>query len=142
VLLVQFLRSSHPDLIGVYHQVIGWGMGAAAALALSWHLRRRVSWPWLAVFLVFGLAAATLSAGHVRSLILVQSSPTLKPIGSWCLRSAHVYTRSILLGTFVMLAALASDAWSRQRFDGLHWAGVGTWLVAAAVQDATYRLIF
>jgi hypothetical protein len=142
VLLVQFLISRHPDLIGVYHQAIGWGLGAAAALAFSWYLRRRVSWPWLAVFLVFGLAAATLSAGHVRSLILVRSSPTLRPISPWCVRSAHVYARFILLGTFVMLAAIVSDVWSRKRVDGLHWAGVGTWLVAAALQYATYRLIF
>jgi hypothetical protein len=142
VFLVQFLISRNPDLIGVYHQAIGWGMGAAAALALSWHLRRRVAWPWLAVFLVFGLAAATLSAGHVRSLILVQSSPTLKPISSWCLRSAHVYARFILLGTFMVLAALAWDVRSRARVDGLHWAGVATWLVTAALQYATYRLIF
>ena len=81
VLLVQFLISKFPDLIAVYHQAVGWGLGAAAALALSWHLRRRLSRPWLSVFVVFGLAAATLSAGHVQSLIRIQVSPTLRPIG-------------------------------------------------------------
>jgi hypothetical protein len=142
VLLVQFLISEHPDLIGVYHQAVGWGMGAAAALALSWHLRRRLSRPWLSVFVVFGLAAATLSAGHVQSLIRVQFSPTLRPISYWCLQSAHVYARFILLGTFVMVAALAWDVRSRARVDGLHWAGVATWLVTAALQYAMYGLIF
>jgi hypothetical protein len=140
--LVQFLISRYPDVIGVYHQAIGWGIGAATALALSWHLHRRLSRPWLAVFLVFGLAAATLSAGHVRSLIRVQYSSTLRPISYWCLQSAHVYARFILLGTFVILAALAWDVRSRARADGLHWAGVATWLVTAALQYATYRLIF
>ncbi len=109
--------------------------------ALSWYLRRRLSWPWLSVFVVFGLAAVTLSAGHVHSLIRVQYSPTLRPISYWCLQSAHVYARFVLLGTFVVLAALAWDVRSRVRVDGLHWAGVATWLVTAALQYATYWLI-
>jgi len=142
VLFVQFNISRDPYLIGVYHQAIGWGIGAAAALALSWHLRRRLSWPWLSVFLAFGLAAATLSAGHVHSLIGVQYSSTLRPIVFWCLRSAHVYAMFVLLGTSVVLAALAWDVRSRARVDGLHWAGVATWLVTAALQYATYRLVF
>jgi hypothetical protein len=142
VFLVQFLISKNPDVIGVYHQAIGWGIGAAAALALAWHLRCRLSWPWLAVFVVIGLAAATLSAGHIQSLIRAQSSPTLRPINSWCLRSAHVYAKAILLGASVMMAALVWDVRSRARGDGLHWAGVATWLITAALQYATYRLIF
>ncbi len=141
VLLIQFLISKNPDVIGVYHQAFGWGIGAVSALALSWHLRRRLSWPWLAVFLVFALAAAILSAGHVRSLIRVQYSSTLWPISYWCLQSAHVYARFILAGTIVMLAALVWDVRSRARVDGLHWAGAATWLVTAAFQYATYLLI-
>ena len=39
VILVQFLISKHPDLIGVNHQAVGWGLGAVAALAVSWHVR-------------------------------------------------------------------------------------------------------
>ena len=92
--------------------------------------------------MVFGLAAATLSAGHIQSLIRVQSSPTLRPINSWCLRSAHVYAKAILLGASVMMAALVWDGRSRARRDGLHWAGVATWLITATLQYATYRLIF
>ena len=124
VLLIQFIISRDPYLLGVYHQAIGWGFGAASALALAWHLRRRLSWPWLSVFLVFGLAAATLSAGHVQSLIRIQFSSTLRPIDSWCLHSAHVYARFILLGTFVMLAALAWDVRSRARSMG--FTGLGS----------------
>ncbi len=142
VLFVQFNLSREPYWIGVYHQAIGWGMGAAAALALSWHLRRRLSWPWLSVFLAFGLFAATLSAGHVHSLFRVRYSASLRPIDFWCLRSAHVYATFVLLGTSVVLAAVARDVWSRARVDGLHWAGVATWLVIAALQYATYRLAF
>jgi hypothetical protein len=142
VLFIQFNISREPYLIGVYHQAIGWGIGAAAALALSWHLRRRLSWRWLSVFLAFGLAAATLSAGHVHSLIRAQYSSTLRPIDFWCLRSAHVYAMFVLLGTSVVLVALAWDVRSRARVDGLHWAGVATWLVIAGIQYATYRLAF
>ena len=121
MLFVQFNISREPYLIGVYHQAIGWGLGAAAALALSWHLHRRLSWPWLSVFLAFGLAAATLSAGHVHSLIRVQYSSTLRPIDFWCLRSAHVYAMFVLLGTSVVLAALARDVRSRAG----RWASLG-----------------
>jgi hypothetical protein len=45
VYLIQFRLSRSPDVIGVYHQAVGWGLGALAALALSWHLRRRLTWP-------------------------------------------------------------------------------------------------
>ena len=118
------------------------GAGSGGSPGLSWHLRRRLSWPWLSVFVVFGLAAATLSAGHVRSLILIRDASTLSPIGPWCLQSAHVYARFVLLGVFMVLAAIAWDVRSRARVDGLHWVGIATWLVTASLQYATYRLIF
>ncbi len=121
VLFIHFNISREPYLIGVYHQAIGWGIGAAAALALTWHLRRRLSWPWLSVFLAFGLAAATLSGGHVHSLIRVQYSSTLRPIDFWCLRSAQVYAMFVLLGTSLVLAALAWDIRSRAG----RWASLG-----------------
>ncbi len=142
VLFIQFNISREPYLIGVYHQAIGWGIGAAAALALTWHLRRRLSRPWLSVFLAFGLAVATLSAGHVHSLIRVHYSASLRPIDFWCRHSAHIYAMFVLLGTSVMLAAVAWDVRSRARVDGLHWTGVATWLVIAALQYATYWLAF
>ena len=77
--------------------------------------------PGFLVFVVFGLAAATLSAGHVQSLIRIQFSPTLRPINSWCLQSAHVYARFILVGTFMILVALAWDVRSRAE----RWASLG-----------------
>ena len=139
--LIQFRQSRTGDVIGVYHQAVGWGLGAMAALVLLWHLRRRLPWPWLAVFLVFFLAAATLSGGHTRSLILVHLAQKLTPIGPWCTVSSLVYARFILLGVFMMLVAIAWDVRTRLRTDGLHWAGVSVWLAAAAAQYVTYRLV-
>jgi hypothetical protein len=140
VYMIQFRLARIGDVIGVYHQAVGWGLGAVAALALSWHLRRRLPWPWLAVFLAFFLTAATLSGGHIRSLILVHRTSTLTPIGPWCRHSAVVYARFILLGVTMMLGATAWDVWKRSRTDGLHWAGISVWVVAAAGQYATYRI--
>jgi hypothetical protein len=131
-----------PDVIAVYHQAVGWGPGALAVFALSWHLRRRLTWPWLAVFLVLFLAAATLSWGHISSLISVHRTSTLTPIGPWCVQSAHVYARFILACIFMMLGAIAWDARTRARTDGLHLAGVSIWLVASAIQFLTYRFFF
>ncbi len=139
--LIQFRLARIPDVIGVHHQAVGWGLGAVAALALSWHLRRRLPWPWLAVFLVFFLTAATLSGGHTRSLILVHRTSTLKPIGPWCSRSADAYSMFILFGVFMMLSAIAWDVRRHSRTDGLHWAGVSVWLVCAAIQYAAYRIL-
>ena len=141
VYLIQFRLSRIADVIGVYHQAVGWGLGAVAAIALSWHLRHRLPWSWLAVFLVFFLTAATLSGGHTRSLILVHRTSTLTPIGPWCSLSAVVYARFIMLGVSMMLVAIAWDVWKRSRTDGLHWAGVSAWLVSAAVQYAAYRIL-
>ena len=141
VYLIQFRLSRIADVIGVYHQAVGWGLGAAAAFALSWQLRRRLPWPWLAVFLVFFLTAVTLSGGHTRSLLLVHRTSTLTPIGPWCRLSAVVYGRFVLLGATVMLGAAAWDVWKRSPTDGLHWAGVSAWMIAAAVQYAAYRVL-
>ena len=112
--------SKFPDVIGVYHQAVGWGgrshRGPGALVASPPQtLEAR-----LLVFVVFGLAAATLSAGHVQSLVRIQFSPTPRPINSWCLQSAHVYARFILLETFVVLVALAWMS-GAARSDGLHW---------------------
>ena len=141
VYLIQFRLSRIADVIGVYHQAVGWGLGAAAAIVLSWHLRRRLTWPWLAVFLVFFLTAMTLSGGHARSLLLVHRTSTLTPIGPWCRLSAAVYARFILLDVTVMLGATAWDFWKRSPTDGLHWAGISGWMIAAAVQYAAYRIV-
>ena len=59
------------DVIGVYHQAIGWDRGRGDPV-LAWHSAPRLSLPWLSVFLVFGLAAAR-SRGPVRSLILIRT---------------------------------------------------------------------
>jgi hypothetical protein len=142
VYLIQFRMSPSPDVIAVYHQAVGWGAGAVAALAFSWILRRRLRWPWLALFLVFFVAAATLAGGHIRSLIELNSSTTLAPIRAWCLHSAHWYARFLLFGVFTMLVALAWDVRCHSRTDWLHWAGISAWLAIAVTQYVTYRFFF
>ena len=109
VYLIQFRVSLVGDVIGVYHQAVGWGLGAVAALALLWHTRGRLTWSWLAVFLLLFLTAATLSCGHISSLIQVHRTATLWPIRLWCAQSAHVYAKYILACAFTMLGAIAWD---------------------------------
>jgi hypothetical protein len=48
----------------------------------------------------------------------------------------------MLLCTSLMVGAVAWDVRRRAPTDGLHWAGVSVWLVAAAIQYMTYRFFF
>ncbi len=66
---VPFMLYRQPELAHLYSQAVGWGLGAVASLAFSWHLRRRLTWPWLAAFLAFVLVASILSGGAIFALI-------------------------------------------------------------------------
>jgi hypothetical protein len=88
------------------------------------------------------LTAATLSCGHISSLIHVHRTATLSSIRLWCAQSAHVYAKYILACVFTMLGAIAWDVRRDARTAALHWAGVSIWLAAAAAQYMVYRSFF
>jgi hypothetical protein len=127
-----------PELAGMYNQCVGWGLGAAAALAFCWHLRGRLSRPWFAVFLVFLLASAMLAAVGMSVTVLFYSRPAWGLALVWFRYAMHIYVGFILLGALTILAAIALDRWSQRATDGLHWAGVAAWLAIASIQAAVY----
>jgi hypothetical protein len=130
---VQFALARQPELAHLYSQATGWGLGAVAALAFSWHLRRRLARPWLAVFLAFLSVASILSGGAIFALVHLYRSGWAVP-RAWGHDSLRVYASGVLLCTLAIVAALARDAARRSPTDGLHRMGVSLWLGIAAVQ--------
>lgn len=59
------LARNGPDLPGMFHQCVGWGLGTVIALMFLWSLRRQLNRAWLAVFFAFFLAAGVLSVGAI-----------------------------------------------------------------------------
>jgi hypothetical protein len=136
-----FRVASSPSNYDIYHQVAGWGAGAVASLAFFWYLRRRLPWPWLAVFLGFFLTAVTLSAGHFFYIYHSRFTKSRSGLLAWCSLSVHVYAAFLLLCSFAILAAAAWDLRCGRRTDGLHWIGIAVWLAIATIQIVTYSYV-
>ena len=136
------MARNRPDLAGMYSQCVGWGLGAVAALAFCWHLRRRVRWNWYAVFLSFLLTGAVLAAGSITVTVMFYGPAGWGPALVWYRNSIHLYAGLILLDTLTILVAIARDHWCRRPADGLHWAGVAAWLAVASMQAVTYMSLF
>ncbi len=137
-----FHMAKSPNLTEVYHQATGWGLGVLASLAFCWHLRRRLPWHWLAVFLGFLLAAMILAGGHLLTAIQVHRTGNIRVIGQWCRRSVHVYGAAIGLCALAVLAAAIWDLRRRSSTDGLHWLGICAWLAIALIQIIIYKILF
>lgn len=142
VYMIHLRMKRAPNLLGVYHQAVGWGLGTALALAFGWWVRRRLSPPWVALFAVFAVASATLAAGHLRSLILFRRTSLLVSINAWCVRAPGVFATFLEIAVVVLISAVVWDARCRAKTDRLHWAGVSAWLAIAGIQYLTYRLFF
>lgn len=119
------------------HHAIGWDVGAAAALGFLWALRHRLGRQWLAVFLVFAIASATLAVGHITSVLLWHYGADNRRLNFFLV---HVYAGCVVLGALAILAAVAGDRRSGAAGDGLHRLGVGTWLAIAAIQLSIYTI--
>ena len=48
-----YRMTRNPNLPGMFHQCVGWGLGSVFALAFLWGLKRRLSWPWRGLPRVF-----------------------------------------------------------------------------------------
>jgi hypothetical protein len=135
--LAQFEIGGRGTWPAMYHQAVGWGVGAMAALGFLWALRRRLQRPWLAVFLVSSLASAILAVGHIISLSLALHAVNPRSLTRVLV---HVYAGSILLGALAILWAIVRDGRSGIPTDGLHRLGLGAWLAIAAIQMVMYLL--
>jgi hypothetical protein len=117
-----------------YHQTVGWGVGALAALGFLRVVRRRLPRRWVAVFITFALVAAVLGAGHIVVLVF---APRLvgPPLNRFFV---HAYAGAVLLGAIAIVSAIDKDRRSGARGDLLHRLGLDAWLAAAAIQLVLY----
>jgi hypothetical protein len=129
-----------PTLPGLFHQAVGWGLGAATALAFLWCLRHRLQRPWLLVFLVAFVGCATLSGGRIFYWVRSLGSP--REYLAWGRLSGQLYAGFMFLGAVAILAAIAWDVRRRARTDGLHQLGIAVWLAIAVIQIVTCYLFF
>jgi hypothetical protein len=134
--LAHFIVGGASTQPSMYHQAVGWGLGAIIALVAHLALRLRLDRRWRAVFLVFFLAGAILAVGHIIELT---AGPRIGPSDLNFLM-VHVYAGCVVAGALAILAALLGDRRSGTPGDGLHRLGVGAWLAIAATQMAMYGL--
>ena len=125
----------------MFHQCVGWGLGAVAALGFRWYLRRRLSWPWLAVFFTFFLAAGILAAGAIVSTISAYGRSGWAGPLVWYRRAIHLYAGFIFVSTSAIVLASARDLRDWTLTDGLHWTGIAVWLMIALVQLTLYACL-
>jgi hypothetical protein len=133
-----YRMARNPNLPGMFHQCIGWGLGSVFALAFLWGLKRQLSWPWCAVFLAFFLTAGVLEAGAIVSTISAYGPSGWSGPIVWYRQAIHLYAGFIVLCTALILLAIVRDRFSGLSADGLHWTGVGAWLMIALAQGTLY----
>lgn len=136
--LLYRLALNGPDLPGMIHQCVGWGLGTVIALAFLWGLRRRLNWAWLAVFLAFFLSAGVLSAGAIETTFSAYGTAAWFGPHAWYRQAIHLYAGFLLLGAASIVLAIVRDRLAGTPADGLHWAGVLAWLTIALTQGTLY----
>jgi hypothetical protein len=136
----RFARNG-PNLPGMFHQCVGWGLATVAALGFLGYLRRRLSWPWLAVFFTFFLAAGVLAAGAIVSTISAYGPSGWSGPLLWYRRAIHLYAGFIFVSASAIVVASACDLRDRTPTDGLHWTGALVWLMIALVQVTLYACL-
>jgi hypothetical protein len=135
------LALNGPDLPGMFHQCVGWGLGTVIVLAFLWRLKRQLNWAWLAVFLAFFLASGTLAVGAIVTTISFYGPSAWSVPLVWYRHAIHLYAGFILLGTVTILLAIARDRFAGTLGDGLHWTGVMAWLTIALIQGTLYASV-
>jgi hypothetical protein len=135
-----YRMARNPNLPGMFHQCVGWGLGSVLALAFFWGLKRRLSWPWRAVFLAFFLTAGVLAAGAIVSTISAYGPSGWSGPLLWYRQAIHLYAGFVVLCTALILLAVLRDRFSGILADGLHWTGVAAWLTIAVAQGTLYAI--
>jgi hypothetical protein len=133
--LAQFQPGGASSRPTFYHQMVGWIVGALAALGFFWAVRRRLPRRWIAVFFTFALVAAILGGGHIVVLLLAPRMADDPPLNRLFVRA---YAGAVVLGAVATVSAADKDRRSGAPTDGPHRLGVGAWLAIAATQLAMY----
>ena len=126
--------SRRPTLPGLYHQSVGWGLGALIALAFCWSLRRRLVKTWLGVFITFFMTALVLAGGSIGAAIVFHDPLYWEPMIAWSQNANHIFAGFAILGSVLIVEAALLDCRERAPTDLLHWAGVAAWLAIAFIQ--------
>lgn len=132
---VQFDMAWAPTVQGMFHQVVGWGLGGTVALGFCVASFHRLRWHWWALFLVSALGSLYLFAGHAALLLDFRSYAASI---SWYGHAAHLYGKLVAVCLLLLVFASTRDAWQGRRGDGLHWTGVSAWIVILTMQLALY----
>jgi hypothetical protein len=129
-----FRQASAPSYPGIIHQVVCWGLAGTAALLFCVASFHRLRWHWWAFFPVFFLCAVSMCAGHIAALVDLWGRAAI----SWCYRSGHLYAKVIVVCSLIVLIPVLRDLWQDRRGDFLHWTGILSWSVIAAMQLGLY----
>lgn len=132
---VQVDQAWTPSVPGLRHQMVGWGLGSAAALAFCGVSFHRLRWHWWALFLVAALGSLAFFAGYTAALFDFWGRAVAI---SWCKESAHLYGKLVAIGLLLLVFAVTRDVWQGQRGDGLHWTGIAAWTIILTMQLALY----
>ncbi len=122
----------HPTLI---HQAVCWGLAGLAALMLCILSFRRLGWLWRSCFPVIFLSSFYMCAGHLAALVDLWGRAAIL---SWCYHSGHLYAKIIVICSLIVLVAIVGDLKHERRGDFLHWTGILSCSVIAAMQLGLY----
>lgn len=74
-------------------------------------------------------------AGHLAALVDLWGRGAIL---SWCYHSGHLYAKIIIVCSLVVLVAIVGDLKHQRRGDFLHWTGILSWSIIAAMQLGLY----
>ncbi len=130
-----FRQASAPSYPGIIHQAVCWGLAGTAALAFCVASFHRLRWHWWAFFPVFFLCAVSMCAGYIAALVNLWGRAAAI---YWCYRAGHLYAKVIVVCSIIVVLAVLRDLWQGRRGDFLHWIGILSWSVVAAMQLGLY----
>ncbi len=127
-------RQDAPVFPVAIHQEVCWGLVGMVALwfcvaSFSW-----LRWYWWAFFPVFFLCAGFMCVGHTAAFNRWGRAALI----SWWYHSGHLYPKVIVVCSLIVVLAVVRDLSLGLHGDFLHWTGILSWSVIAAMQLGLY----